>query len=151
MTKTDMQVKDREIGRIKGVGIVRVNARLEWVDRPAVTVDHEEIGGHYVFAASGSLWLRSNSPDCYSAGQMLEKTWPLPAGRPLIRLWREWHLNGMQAACAHQAVPAGMSGSEALDAVPPCPVTGYRYGSTWLVRVIPDDVVAEMREVIAAL
>lgn len=147
----DASVRDKEIGRIKRVGIVRVDVALTWHDGPGVSVDHKPLDGYYRFSAMGSLWLRSNSPDCYSAGWMLEEAWPLPAARPLVRLWRAWHLNDMQAGCAHQTRPDDMSMSDALAKVPPCPVTGYRFGSAWLVRVIPDDVVAEMREVIAGL
>lgn len=49
-------------------------------------------------------------------------------------LWADWHLNDMQAGCAHQEVVYEDAPyyRPSLDATLPCPVTGYRYGSAWL-------------------
>jgi hypothetical protein len=55
----------------------------------------------------------------------------------LIDIWNEWHLNDMQPGCEHQ--PAE------FDAV--CPHSGYKYGTRWLVKVVPDDVLAELRNI----
>lgn len=63
----------------------------------------------------------------------------------LLTLWREWHLNDMQAGCAHQAV-VGTTIDERLDRTEPCAKTGYRYGRKWLVRLVPDEVIAEITE-----
>lgn len=53
-------------------------------------------------------------------------------------LWREWHLNGMSAGCAHQVVPKGAREADPTgylgDLVETCPITGYRWGSQWLVK-----------------
>lgn len=48
----------------------------------------------------------------------------------IFRLWKNYHLNGMNAGCEHQK--KGTPGGEA------CPVCGYRYGSAWLYREIPE-------------
>lgn len=75
--------------------------------------------------------------------------------RRIAYLWRRWHLNGMQAACAHQsadaariqaAMPSYAQDRERwarLSALP-CP-EGYRYGSAWLYEPVPTDVLAELR------
>lgn len=49
----------------------------------------------------------------------------------IFRLWKNYHLNEMNAGCEHQKenTPVGEV----------CPVCGYRYGSAWLYREIPDE------------
>lgn len=70
-------------------------------------------------------------------------------------LWDRWHLNGMRAACVHQADAAREINARlpdyaqdrerwALLSALPCP-EGYRYGSAWLYEPVPDDVLAELR------
>lgn len=49
----------------------------------------------------------------------------------ILRLWQNYHLNEMHAGCEHQK-----KGSPVGDV---CPVCGYRYGSAWLYREIPEN------------
>lgn len=60
-------------------------------------------------------------------------------------LWREWHNNGLQAGCVHQHVTADALRRASEDPnvylgnhVKPCPLTGYRYGSQWLIKPLTD-------------
>lgn len=48
----------------------------------------------------------------------------------IFRLWKNYHLNDMHAGCEHQkkGTPVGEI----------CPICGYRYGSAWLYREIPE-------------
>ena len=48
----------------------------------------------------------------------------------VFRLWKNYHLNNMHAGCEHQkeGTPVGEI----------CPICGYRYGSAWLYREIPE-------------
>lgn len=55
-------------------------------------------------------------------------------------IWDEWHLNDMQAGCAHQ--PKGT-----FPNVPNCPETGYRHGSAWLFKPLPFDVFSWVSDV----
>lgn len=48
----------------------------------------------------------------------------------IFRLWKNYHLNGMNAGCEHQK--KGTPGGEV------CPICGYRYGSALLYREIPE-------------
>lgn len=48
----------------------------------------------------------------------------------ILRLWKNYHLNGVNAGCEHQK--RGTLVGET------CPVCGYRYGSIWLYREIPE-------------
>lgn len=49
-----------------------------------------------------------------------------------------WHLNSMTAGCAHQEPVMDARGGFDLDRTAPCPVTGYKFGHAWLVRLLPD-------------
>ena len=52
-----------------------------------------------------------------------------------------WHLNDMRADCEHQeAAVAG--GRERYECGDVCEVCGYRYGSAWLKRDLPAEIVA---------
>lgn len=79
----------------------------------------------------------------------------------LVGLWDRWHLNGMRAGCAHQTVVwenSSYGRRPSLDLTPECPAVvlsdmpvtaedyrpAYRYGSGWLVEVIPAAVLAEI-------
>lgn len=48
----------------------------------------------------------------------------------VFRLWKNYHLNDMRAGCEHQ--------KEGSPVGSVCPVCGYRYGSAWLYREIPE-------------
>jgi hypothetical protein len=99
-----------------------------------------------------------------SCGQNLEeiaKAFPHHAKlQRMVSVWREWHLNDMQAGTPAQMahlkanpVNAGyreshyVKASEALAhaGLNPDPANGYRYGSGWLKAEIPADIIAEIR------
>lgn len=66
----------------------------------------------------------------------LTNGWTVSSVKRLYDTWNEWHLNDMRAACDHQT-----PGPErALETTPPCPITGYRYGHSWLFKSIPQNV-----------
>lgn len=56
----------------------------------------------------------------------------------IYELWQEWHLNTMQTHCSHQ------DKATKWDECEPCPITGYRAGSAWLVRELPESVIQEI-------
>lgn len=72
-----------------------------------------------------------------SCGQIREdlQRW-FPEAAPLF----PWHLNDMRADCEHQeaAVAGGRAKYECGD---DCEVCGYRYGSAWLKRELPAEVI----------
>ena len=55
-----------------------------------------------------------------------------------IEYWKTWHLNDMNAGCEHQEA----LGWKSYDEHPsePCPTCGYKYGTSWLRREVPTDV-----------
>lgn len=102
------------------------------------------------------------------------KGWNAVKRDQLVAMWDRWHLNDMQAGCSHmKAAPTGTQGFDftigALDSPEPvkrwdgsmseptlshytvnralvCPVTGYRYGRSWLTEDLPQDVLDFMAE-----
>jgi len=66
----------------------------------------------------------------------------------LAQIWKDHHLNDMRAGCIHQIVvmmTGNFAGRVDLDATPPCPATGYKYGHAWLVDPEAETQVAIMR------
>lgn len=130
-------------------GFVVINIRLE--PRPGgMTVTHDPIEQVEEFAASGTVWRRRNSGDYQQAGQLLDVlmdptmrpmgSWRFTDLMSLWALWTRWNLNTMKAGCAHQKVRWEYTRGYAqvdLARTPACPVTGYRYGSGWLVEPLP--------------
>lgn len=74
--------------------------------------------------------------------------------------WERWHLNDMQAGCVHMPSYAELAATVAALPDPPmkygrpdttgwalsnvvCPVTGYKWGHSWLYSQPPADVVAK--------
>lgn len=80
-----------------------------------------------------------------------EKGWNRDRFTHLAEIADRWHLNTMRAGCAHQEVvyETDRYGRRvpSLDLTPPCPETGYRYGSAWLVEPLPEDVLTFLAEI----
>lgn len=56
---------------------------------------------------------------------------------PEIMPYFKWHLNDMHAACEHQE-KLGWNNDNVNQ---PCPTCGYRYGTAWLKRKLPNEVI----------
>ncbi|MBK9272780.1 MAG: hypothetical protein IPM48_14440 [Saprospiraceae bacterium] len=56
-----------------------------------------------------------------------------------LDVWENWHLNDLTAGCEHQIA----LGWDSYDEHPsePCPTCGYKYGTAWKTRRIPDRVI----------
>jgi hypothetical protein len=65
--------------------------------------------------------------------------------REVYEIWKRWHLNGMNAACAH--MPADAHEKWLAGEQVECPKTGYKYGSAWLSEPLPDYVYDTLRAV----
>ncbi|MDR1315697.1 MAG: hypothetical protein LBK13_02385 [Spirochaetales bacterium] len=91
---------------------------------------------------------------------VFHKGWSKEKARNLRRAWNDWPLNRLRPGCAHKAewkmskileMPEGenkMAGWITPEEHPgrllnkPCPVCGYKYGSPWKEKHVPDDVLA---------
>lgn len=61
----------------------------------------------------------------------------------LLEVWDRWHLNGMNAACAHQRE---LGWTYDTHTGQKCPTCGYKIGTAWLYEPLPEDVIAFARE-----
>ena len=83
---------------------------------------------HNSFVCGGQCLDESDILDTVENGKLCKKD--KATYLEILRLWKNYHLNGMNAGCEHQkkGSPVGSV----------CPVCGYRYGSAWLYREIPE-------------
>ena len=138
-----------------------VEVRVD-VSRPGPTwqtVEHGEITdplrlsvtGEALRRTSSGRWTAASSGQCsedldrvadFATGKGAGLGWDAERRDTLAALWRDWHLNDMRAGCAHQTIVRedGPYGSRpSLTLTKPCPETGYRYGSAWLVEPLTDE------------
>ncbi len=69
------------------------------------------------------------------------KGWDTDLWLDFLDIWKEWHLNDLQAGCIHQR-EMGWS-RDGYDKHPsePCPICGYKYGTAWLKKDVPESVI----------
>jgi len=161
------KVEDLPVGRVPGEPygyvsdlLVTIDVRVERLERRETyeTTTHERVTGPLDFALTTSVWQPSRR-DIVAGGATaapldeaiahgrLDFGLDEAAVRGLALDHECWHLNGMSAACAHQEVvweDSDYGRRPSLTLTQPCPVTGYRYGSAWLVRVLPEGFLAEL-------
>lgn len=164
-------VDDVFLGRTTDGEKIYARAELERKTlEDALTVTHEKVSGEVLFFSamghSVAKFARHNSENWISGGQMLDDLlqitdpapgWTLEEIRAFHRLWKNWHLNGMNAGCQHVPTPVYRKNERYgyqevdLDNTPACPETGYRYGHAWLLRPIPATIIDEMQTLIRKL
>lgn len=129
-----------------------VNIRMQ--DRDAVSVEHLPVEAGYT--SLSFTWAEiekgRRTISCCGCGT----DWSVDAVREpadgftlkqirrLAEIAKEWHLSDMQAGCLHMTLPK----DESYDARKhiTCPRTGYKYGSAWLVKVVPEELITELHE-----
>ena len=71
------------------------------------------------------------------------KGWDSKKWLDFLDVWKQYHLNNMQAGCEHQRKLGwkryGDHPSE------PCPVCGYKYGTAWLMLDVPEEVITFLK------
>lgn len=131
---------------------VYVDASLRTEDGEFQTVDHQTVKGGQRLSLTGET--------VYSAGQIIDDVRAIVKPRTgltaadieeLVSIWEEYHLNDMNALCSHQTVKwedSRYGRRMDLDAIGPCPVSGYRPGSAWLYKTVPDSVLERVRDIL---
>jgi hypothetical protein len=160
---TEELVEDAYVGRVRlaprRFDYVFVSLGFDHREN-GVTVQHEPIGEYLALTVSATVWsTRARRGDCHTAGQCVDELLGVEPGgaltvteiTDLVKVWREWHLNDMQAGCVHQTPDPDMSMAERLKSVPPCPETGYKYGHAWLVKPLPTETEQFVRAMAAKL
>lgn len=140
---------------------VTVELRLERLERQDdyQTTAHDTVTRPLDFAITTAVW-RPDGRDIVAGGATVEPLrrlvtfapgWDAGKVAQLADLER-WHLNGMQAGCSHQTVEweeSAYGRRPSLELTAPCPVTGYRYGSAWLLEPLPESFVPDLLELLA--
>lgn len=138
------------LGYTKDRARVYVTVGLTWHDSEMQTVQHETADGFWRLSMVGEV-VEFAHRDAATAGQCSEYLLEVvdPEARTLDQIrdmhdtWERWHLNDLQAGCAHQRVvweDSEYGRRPSLSDTLPCPESGYRYGSAWLTEPLPQDV-----------
>lgn len=141
------------IGRTSTGSRIYATVQLRTQDRDAVTVDHEPIAAGY---KSLSFTWDEKEADGREGSGGAGTSWSVEAVvrpskvltmaevRRLAEIAKEWHLSDMNAGCSHMTLPTDPSYDARKNIT--CPTTDYKYGSAWLVKVVPDELIAELHE-----
>jgi len=158
--------KEIELGKVDYNGSGRKNCPV------SIEVEIRDRDNGAELSICGNIWNPIRT-DCYSCGQNLDeiaKLVPTAKVRRIHAVWKEWHLNGMNAGTPAQTAIV----KTARPGFAPYPASdydqclraleiagllydpdedrdngegkprGYRYGSEWLYRPLPADVIAEV-------
>jgi hypothetical protein len=146
---------ERVVARVAvedGSGVSMFTDHSEGAAPARVSVSFEVIGGKYQAQSWGQVPAEDRVIVRRHENDATDET------REFIEeLWSAHHLNDMQAACDHMT-PDMLARHEGesthdwqgrmLDTVV-CPVSGYKWGHSWLARKVPADVIAKARTLIA--
>lgn len=124
------------------------------INTPEVEIALACDNGKYEFSACGSIW-NSKHTDIIAGGQCLDTMYKYlkhdKLFKEIYRLWRAYHLNGMRSGTIKQEQAlddAEKAGVRLLDYNDSCKYLesiglleddGYKYGTKWLYRAIPED------------
>ena len=113
------------------------------------------------FSASGAIW-NSRRTNCETAGQCLDAIFEFPEMKPyaeIYELWKKYHLNDMHSGTERQEKILDdyvkehpnwrFDYDEALEILKKKRAltdNGYKYGSKWLYKAIPDEDLAKIRK-----
>lgn len=161
--ETVLQVRDLHVGYVPGrpYGYQRalrayIDIRVEKLTRREIyeTVNHEFVSEPLDFAISGHVaygthWVAGGAmaPEILRSVTRTMNGISIKDLRRLAKIADLCHLSSMQAGCAHQDdtlpadLPAHLTIPWRLDNVEPCPITGYRYGSSWLIQPVTEELV----------
>ena len=127
------------------------------INLPEVEVELEYKDKGPVLSICGSIW-NSKHTDCVCGGQCLDTMMKFSSlahnalFKKLHRLWTDWHLNDLHSGTVKQEAALkehGYTGSytddcKYLESIGLLEDNGYKYGSSWLYREIPNDVLKEI-------
>lgn len=138
-----------------------------------VSDDDEPWAGYTELAITGCIWRSGLRHDAIQFGQCLDDMLPYLKDNDLFQeiyvLWKQWHLNSMHPGTPEQEKilsDAGICGDydqavKYLTSCDMCDVTytgkavghfyyneSYRYGSGWIVKDLPLDVIGRVCEII---
>lgn len=125
-----------------------------------VELELKEEAEGYVFSASGIIW-NAHHTDAIQCGQIidiiyLENLNDNEVMKRIYEIHSKYHLNDMHAGTKKQeeklAIYTDLSYEEKIEVLKKSDLyidDGYRYGSDWLFRKIPDDTIEEIKELMS--
>lgn len=166
MQKTVYQ-KTLNLGKVAYYGKRRINAvslelRIEEHDTydGKLTVDLEPVNDKYLSVSiCGEIWNNLHT-DIIAGGQLVDeiaKLIPSKRVKRIEELWNRWHLNDMKSGTVTQQnwvrIHLALTGKrydygEICQEMPQNILVdrGYKYGSAWLVDLVPPEVVEELKQ-----
>lgn len=118
------------------------------------TIDHQIVKKYKVLTISG--FARKNRLSDYAyAGQIQDelnnknvRRWLISKEKikELLEIWDEYHLNDLTPGCIHQKI-GNYEDPKIQNQV--CPITGYKYGTKWLLRVLPNNIEQKLKEILS--
>jgi len=115
--------------------------------REATTINHQKVLGYKTLSICGEFveYRKKNASNFGQIGDRLSEITQPSKGFTLKdiarigQIWNEWHLNDLQSHCSHQ--------DKAIkwDQVAPCSLVGYRAGSAWLLKELPQEIINEIK------
>lgn len=135
--------------KVINFGKIDYNGSGRKVNTIEVEIELKEQNGKPVFSVSGAIW-NSTHTDIHSAGQNLDKIKNYisdPLFLEVFVFWKKYHLNDLHAGCMHQDV-LWTKEEKAKMIGKPCPVCGYKYGTSWVYQEIPESDLLRIKEII---
>ena len=134
-----------------------INVRLKLIEKNLKRdIELNNISTYYTFSASGNIFVK-NEYD--GSGQCLDEILEYFPGNEQVKyihsLWKQWHLNDLNAGTLLQQ--AALSSLKSTDYADRCEHLkerdlyndrGYEYGTAWLVKEIPADVIQDIQELL---
>ncbi|MEK5060970.1 MULTISPECIES: hypothetical protein [unclassified Paenibacillus] len=114
------------------------------------TTTHKHIKEYYTLSITGSY--NGGGGQCIDALKKLDSVEiPEQDLKDLIEIWERYHLNDLTARCEHHTpIPVRHDDPEYDHYVwlsgKQCP-NGYRYGSSWLITELPQEVIDRVEEI----
>lgn len=134
------------VGKLDGKG-VSITLEIEKKNQKRKTVEHKEVDSYYALSMTGDIRNGGGAQinDVLRKG-LDEYVIPEENFHRIIEIWDNYHLNDMKAVCEHQiSIPTNIANWSELAAKQTklCP-NGYKYGSSWLLKELPDGLVEEV-------
>lgn len=162
-------MKLKQYQRTFDFGKIDYNATGRKINAVSIDVELKDLGdGKWEFTACGDIW-NSKHTDCLCCGQCLDTISEYvhtPIFKEIYRLWKAYHLNGMNAGTLRQeqAIIEKFGSENASRYSEECDYLAsidlledkeylyngkpYKYGSAWLYREIPSD---DIRRIVTLL
>lgn len=146
----EIEIKEVDLRKVK---IYDRKGKYLHEGRDKQTIKHGRVDRYKTVSISGNCG--GNCPGAY-AGQIYNELYSDDIDLSITEdqlselkfIWKTYHLNDLKAGCEHQnAISTNENNwkEKADKETAKCP-QGYKYGSEWLIRIIPDDTILSIKK-----